>query len=168
MFSIMIRPANGEKLKYASKDIITSLRETVWALKKDNYTEEECLLRIKNFMQALSRYYPHIQFKVTGEASAGKILHHTKALHVVRIVQEAVTNAIKHAAAETISLSSSQNEGKWELTVVDDGKGFDYDAMKHTGDGNGLVNMNQRATESEIVFTVSSQVGSGTKVTMLI
>ena len=83
-------------------------------------------------------------------------------------MQEAVTNAIKHAAAETISLSSSQHEGKWELTVVDDGKGFDYNAMKHTGDSNGLVNMNQRATESGIVFTVSSQVGSGTKVTMLI
>jgi len=155
-------------LKFASKDIITSLRETVWALKKDNYTEEECLLRIKNFMQALSRYYPHIQFKVAGEASAENILHHTKALHVVRIVQEAVTNAIKHAAAKVISLSSNQQEGKWELMVGDDGTGFDYEGMKHAEAGNGLINMNQRAIESGIEFTVNSQVDSGTKVTILI
>lgn len=155
-------------LKFASKDIITSLRETVWALKKDNYTEEECLLRIKNFMQALSRYYPHILFKAEGEASAKKILHHTKALHVVRIVQEAVTNAVKHAAAINISLSSNQHDGKWELTVVDDGKGFDYEAMRHTEPGNGLMNMNQRATESGITFTVTSMSGNGTKVTILI
>jgi len=153
-------------LKFASKDIITSLRETVWALKKDTYTAEECLLRIKNFIQALSRYYPHIQFKAEGEASAEKILHHTKALHVVRIVQEAVTNAIKHAAANSISLSSSEHAGKWELRVTDDGKGFDYEAMKRAEHGNGLLNMNQRATESGVQFKVSSAPASGTTITM--
>lgn len=155
-------------LKFASKDIITSLRETVWALKKDNYTAEECLLRIKNFMQALSRYYQHIQFKAEGEAPAGKIFHHTKALHLVRIVQEAVTNAIKHAAAENISLSSRLHDGKWELTVTDDGKGFDYETMKHTELGNGLMNMNLRATESGMTFTVISTVNKGTKITILV
>jgi signal transduction histidine kinase len=155
-------------LKFASKDIITSLRETVWALKKDSYTEEECLLRIKNFVQALSRYYPQIQFKAEGEASAGKILHHTKALHVVRIVQEAVTNAIKHARANSISLSSRQHQGKWELIVVDDGKGFDYETMKLAEQGNGLLNMNQRATESGIAFSITSTPGNGTKVIMQI
>jgi len=155
-------------LKFASKDIITSLRETVWALKKDNYTAEECLLRIKNFMQALSRYYPHIQFKVEGEAPVAQILQHTKALHVVRIVQEAVTNSIKHASAESISLSSNMHDGKWQLTVIDDGKGFDYEKIKDTELGNGLMNMNKRATESEIEFTVISMPGSGTKITMQI
>jgi signal transduction histidine kinase/ligand-binding sensor domain-containing protein len=155
-------------LKFASKDIITSLRETVWALKKENYTAEECLLRIKNFMQALSRYYPHVQFKAVGEAPVGKILHHNKSLHIVRIVQEAVTNAIKHAVATNISLSSDQSEGRWQLTVVDDGKGFDYEAMKHTEEGNGLLNMQQRATESDIIFTIVSKMDSGTKVTILI
>lgn len=155
-------------LKFASKDIITSLRETVWALKKDNYPEEECLIRIKNFIQALSRYYPHIQFKAEGEAAADKILLHTKALHVVRIVQEAVTNAIKHAAAKNISLTSNQPDGKWELTVHDDGKGFDYEAMKHTEPGNGLINMKQRAIESGIIFSVHSIPGNGTTITLLI
>ncbi len=155
-------------LKFASKDIITSLRETVWALKKENYTAEECLLRMKNFIQALSRYYPDIQFRAEGEAPAGKVLHHTKALHVVRIVQEAVTNAIKHAAAKNIILSGTVGDDKWELTVTDDGKGFDYETIKETELGNGLMNMNKRASESEVEFTVSSMPGYGTKVTVLI
>lgn len=155
-------------LKFASKDIITSLRETVWALKKDSYTAEECLLRMKNFMQALARYYPHIQFKTEGEAPSEKILHHTKALHVVRIVQEAVTNAVKHAAAKAISLSSKTENDRWELTVLDDGKGFDYKEIKEKELGNGLINMNKRATESEIEFTINSEQDRGTKMTMLI
>jgi len=62
------RSALMSDLKFASKDIITSLRETIWALKKDSYSAEECLLRIKNFVQPLSRYYSHIQFNVTGDA----------------------------------------------------------------------------------------------------
>ncbi|MBL7700932.1 MAG: hypothetical protein JNM14_01675 [Ferruginibacter sp.] len=155
-------------LKFASKDIITSLRETVWALKKDNYTAEECLLRIKNFMQALSRYYPHIQFKTEVDAPTEKVLHHTKALHVVRIVQEAVTNAIKHAAAKNITLSGNASDDKWKLAVTDDGKGFDYEAIKDTELGNGLMNMSKRAAESEIEFTVSSIPGNGTRITVLI
>lgn len=162
------RNALMNDLKFASKDIITSLRETVWALKKDNYTAEECLLRMKNFIQALSRYYPHIQFKAEGEAPVGEILHHTKALHVVRIVQESVTNAIKHAAAKNITLSSNVGGDKWKLTVTDDGKGFDYETIKETEPGNGLMNMKKRANESGIEFTVSSTPGSGTKVIVLI
>jgi len=155
-------------LKFASKDIITSLRETVWALKKDNYTAEDCWLRIKNFMQALARYYPDIHFKVEGEAAVDKHLHHTKALHVVRIIQEAVTNAIKHAASGSITLSSNQQAGKWILTVTDAGKGFDYETMKHTEQGNGLINMQQRAKDAGFEFTVTSHTGSGTSVSILV
>jgi signal transduction histidine kinase len=153
-------------LKFASKDIITSLRETVWALKKETYTAEECLIRIKNFIQALSRYYPYIQFKAEGDASAQTIIHHTKALHIVRIVQEAVTNAVKHGGAGTISLASYQQDEKWLLTVEDNGKGFDYEKMKEAELGNGLINMNQRAKEAGLAFTISSVLGRGTKITI--
>ncbi|MGB5007823.1 MAG: ATP-binding protein [Ferruginibacter sp.] len=155
-------------LKFASKDIITSLRETVWALKKDNYSAEECWLRIKNFMQALARYYPGIHFKVEGEAAVEKHLHHTKALNVVRIVQEAVTNAIKHAATGSITVSSNQHTGKWQLTVEDDGSGFDYEAIILTESGNGLLNMQQRAIDSGLDLTVTSIPGKGTGISILV
>lgn len=155
-------------LKFASKDIITSLRENIWALKKDNYTAEECLLRIKNFIHPFSRYYPHIQFKVEGEASAQKQLHYTRALNVVRIVQEAVTNAIKHTTAGTISIVSNEKDGKWDLTVADDGKGFSYEAMKKAEQGNGLNNMKQRAIDSGFDITIESIDGTGTKISILI
>jgi len=53
-------------LRFASKDIITALRETIWALKKENYAASDCLLRIRNFMQSFGRYYHTIEFKVEG------------------------------------------------------------------------------------------------------
>lgn len=155
-------------LKFASKDIITSLRETIWALKKDNYTAEDCWLRIKNFIQPFARYYPHIKFTVEGEAPAEKNLHYTKALNVVRIVQEAVTNAIKHATPANLKITSRELNGRWQLSVINDGKGFNYEAMKKSEVGNGLHNMKQRAMESDFEFGINSDEATGTRINIIV
>jgi signal transduction histidine kinase len=157
-----------DDLKFASKDIITSLRETIWALKKDNYTAEDCFFRIKNFMQSLSRYYPGIQFITEGDAPSDKDLHYAKALNVVRVVQEAVTNAIKHASASTIKITSREKEGSWLLEVINDGKGFIYEEKEKEGSGNGLANMKQRARESGFDMNIESGENTGTKITILV
>jgi ligand-binding sensor domain-containing protein len=155
-------------LKFASKDIITSLRETVWALKKEIYTGEECLVRIKNFIQPLARYYSNINFKVEGDAPADTSFHYTKALNLVRIVQEAVSNSIKHANADNIIVTSGIENSKWKLTVHDDGKGFDYEAAKILGTGNGLHNMQQRAIDAGFYFTIETAVDGNTLITILV
>jgi hypothetical protein len=155
-------------LKFASKDIITSLRETVWALKKETYTGEECLLRIKNFVQPLARYYSHIHFKIEGEAPTYVQFHYTKALNLVRIIQEAVSNSIKHAHANNIIVTSSMAQSKWKLTIQDDGNGFNYQAAKLEETGNGLTNMQKRADDAGFNFTIESVVGNCTKITVLV
>lgn len=119
-------------------------------------------------MQALSRYYPHIKFVTEGEAPAGKQLHHAKALNVVRIVQEAVTNAIKHANPSHITINSSKKEESWYLQVYSNGKGFNYDEIKNNGQGNGLKNMKERAKESELEIQIDSSEDSGTTVSIIV
>jgi len=151
-------------LKFASKDIIASLRETIWALKKDNYTAGDCVLRIRNFIQPFTRYYQHIKFDIQGEVPEGRTLHYTKALNLVRIVQEAVTNAIKHSAPSNIIIMSNNKEGKWELIVTDDGKGFDYESIQQGMQGNGLHNMKQRAIDAGFEFSIRSWPNAGTSV----
>jgi signal transduction histidine kinase len=155
-------------LKFASKDIITSLRETIWALKKDEYTAQDCLLRIRNFVQPFSRYYPHINFRVDGEAPEKMKLHYTKALNLVRIVQEALSNAIKHAAAKNISIISSTESEKWKIVVADDGSGFDYASVYALQQGNGLNNIKQRADDSGFELLNESTRQKGTAITVLI
>ncbi len=151
-------------LKYASKDIITSLRETIWALKKDNYTAEECLMRIRNFVQPLTRYYQQVHFEIEGDVPAGKILHYSKALNLVRIVQEAVTNSIKHADAKNIKVMSNTRDNVWELVVTDDGKGFNEENIAEHEQGNGLGNMKQRAADAFFDLGIRSWEGTGTSV----
>lgn len=157
-----------DDLKFASKDIITALRETVWALKKEEYTAEDCLVRIRNFIQPFAKYYSHIQFTVNGEAPAGLKLHYTKALNLVRIVQEAVSNSIKHAHPSAINVSADIQEGKWWLTVTDNGKGFNYTTLKEDEWGNGLTNMEHRAAESGFEIRIESLTQQGTTITITV
>lgn len=155
-------------LKFASKDIITSLRETVWALKKETYTAEDCLVRVRNFIQPFAKYYSHISFRVEGEAPAGMELHYTKALNLVRIMQEAISNSIKHASPYTITLTSTFTDNNWQLIIADDGKGFDYETMKEQERGNGLDNIEHRAVESGFKLSIQAAENKGTVITIII
>lgn len=150
-------------LKFASKDIITSLRETVWALKKESYTAEDSLVRIRNFIQPLARYYNHINFNLEGEAPPGIILHYTKALHLVRIVQEAVTNSIKHARPAHITVSSGFSNNRWTVKIADDGIGFITDKIPEEK-GNGVHNMKFRAAASGFELKIESHINNGTQI----
>jgi signal transduction histidine kinase/ligand-binding sensor domain-containing protein len=165
--NIPVRDELMSDLKFASKDIITSLRETVWALKKDNYSGEDCLVRIRNFIQPLSRYYKNIQFKIEGDVPPDLNFHSTKALNLVRIVQEAVSNSIKHADAKNIYISNSTESGQWKIIVKDDGKGFDYTVAIKTDAGNGLNNMQRRALDSSFEFSIVSNAGKQTIITII-
>ena len=94
------------------------------------------------------------------------ILHHNRAFHVVRIVQEAVTNAVKHSQASQIRIISEVVGTQWKLTVIDNGYGFiDGDGDGH---GNGLINMQQRANEADLQLTISSKAQEGTKIAILV
>lgn len=156
-----------QDIRFASKDIITSLRETIWALKKENYSAQDCLLRIRNFIYPFNRYFNHIHFIIEGEAPAHVSMHYTQALNLVRIVQEAVSNAIKHSNAQSITVSSSTQNNQWLITVVDDGNGFDYNANRKAKEGNGLNNMQQRATDAGFIFLIAPATTRGTVVSIL-
>jgi signal transduction histidine kinase/streptogramin lyase len=88
---------------------------------------------------------------------------------VFRIVQEAVTNALRHAAATVLEVSLSAATGGVAICVRDDGKGFDAAAMLVAGGpGLGLFGMRERAHDLGGAWAVDSQCGRGTVVTAFI
>jgi signal transduction histidine kinase len=90
-----------------------------------------------------------------------------RVLNLLRLLQEAVTNALKHGAARTITLTASADTTSAAETVRieihDDGRGFD---PKLAPAGRGLKNMARRAAEAGATFQLSSAPGSGTRVTV--
>jgi len=63
-------------------------------------------------------------------------------LHILRILQEAFTNVIKHAGAGEIRVATEARDGFVRVSVVDDGHGFDIGAV---AEGRGLGNQARRA-----------------------
>lgn len=79
-------------------------------------------------------------------------------LAVYRILQEHLTNVIKHAEAKHVEVTLRLNQDKLTLVVVDEGKGFDT-AKK--SEGIGLRNMRSRAESLMGIFSIDSEPGKG-------
>lgn len=80
---------------------------------------------------------------------------------IYRIVQEILTNALKHAQATEIVLQCSENEKYFYITIEDDGVGFDTSNYKK---GLGLENIKNRVAYLKGNFEIESQPQNGTSI----
>jgi signal transduction histidine kinase len=87
--------------------------------------------------------------------------------HLLRIAQEAVTNAIKHGAARAVTIALEYLPLETRLTIRDDGRGFDPAAAKSPGPHFGLLGMRERAAKIGAILTLHSLPGQGCAVTVV-
>jgi signal transduction histidine kinase len=86
-------------------------------------------------------------------------------LLIYQISREATMNALKHAEASTIRISLEEIEDGVELQITDDGKGFDISAPPPEGHF-GSVMMRERAMVAGGTYSIKSEIGKGTKITV--
>jgi len=84
-----------------------------------------------------------------------------------RIVQEAITNALKHAQARKISIKLSLQGKNATIVVQDDGRGIDYAAVT-ASHGIGLAAIRERAELIGAKIEISTKVDEGTRLTLSI
>src|SRR5436190_1911706 len=98
----------------------------------------------------------HVSFSPS--LNADKKINEDVELAVFRIIQEQVTNVLKHSDAHSVSISLSEVAGKLSLTISDDGKGHDLQIKKH---GLGLKNILNRAEFYKGTAEMNSKPGKG-------
>jgi ligand-binding sensor domain-containing protein/two-component sensor histidine kinase len=87
-------------------------------------------------------------------------------MQIYRIVQEAVSNLARHAAATRARLVvKTSDEGEFRLTLEDDGRDFDPKTRK-TRQGRGLANIRARASLIEAEVNWKNRKGGGTQFTL--
>lgn len=79
-----------------------------------------------------------------------------------RIVQEGLTNIIRHANAQTASIFIEYNEGKVLVVIEDDGRGFDVHHLQHQDGHLGLYGIRERAELLSGKMEIETQAGHGT------
>jgi signal transduction histidine kinase/ligand-binding sensor domain-containing protein len=87
-------------------------------------------------------------------------------INVYRIVQESVNNIIKHASASLAKIRIKGCERTVEITIEDNGKGFNTGKIRSSGSGFGLLGIAERTRIFDGVFEVHSTVGRGTVISI--
>ncbi len=90
-------------------------------------------------------------------------LNKTQELNIYRIVQESLTNAVRHSAASEISIDILKKENQLEVKIADNGKGFNPDILEPL-QSIGITGMKERAKAFGAELSIKSNSGIGTTV----
>jgi signal transduction histidine kinase len=85
---------------------------------------------------------------------------------LLRIAQEAVSNAVRHARPKVVRISMTDETAHWVLAVEDDGRGMEQRPEFYAREGFGLTSMRQRASAIGGEWQIESQPGAGTRVSV--
>jgi len=102
--------------------------------------------------------------------NVGRWQQHIEAT-VFRVMQEALTNVVKHSGASMVQLRLHKASDSLVLSIEDNGRGLGHDAAKGSRqprEGLGFVNMRERVAELRGTFNVDSPEGVGTRIAVTI
>ena len=146
-----------------TRNTITELRDTIWAMNKSSISVEDLQIRITNFIDnaQLAVHGITFEFSIDPNVNSAHEFTSVEGMNVYRIIQEAVNNAVKYAQAKQIIVHLKEENSVLFFNITDDGKGFSV-AEVHLG--NGLNNMQKRASEIGAEIIIDSKENQGTTV----
>lgn len=108
----------------------------------------EELERVFNELVKIEIFAPETEFKISVE----------RKINIYRVVQEFITNSLRHGKSETVQIKAFQNEGGYNFVISDDGIGFDLENVKL---GRGIRNMESRLKAIGAGYSLMGKKGEG-------
>jgi len=150
-----------------TRNTIMELRDTIWAMNKDEITFSDLKTRIANFIDnaKMASHGIEFDFHIDAVVSDGVTFSSLKGINLYRVIQEAINNSLKYAEATLIRVKIEKENNQFVVSISDNGKGFDANQVTL---GNGLNNMRKRITEVGGQFIITSESNAGTEIKVLI
>jgi len=161
---------SAAEIEAALRDSLDDLRIMVHSLDQQEASLTDLLAMVRERVEPrITRQGMRFKWQVEDIPGMGT-LSPESAGHILRILQESITNIIKHAQATTITLATGTTDNRRYVSVSDDGVGL-HDARQHAShnvlSGRGLRHMRERANRIGGHLTVEpTEQGHGTKVTL--
>lgn len=140
-------------------ETIRELRDTIYSLHKESGGREPLSSRILRAVQDGARTAPFTP-RVHLAGPVDENVPESVAEHLLAVLSEGLSNAIRHSGADEIRISLTAGTEKVELGIADNGSGF-----SHPKRVSGLSNMEHRATSLGGSCTIDSALGRGTILT---
>jgi signal transduction histidine kinase len=151
--------AELETLQELTQAALEEMRSLIFELRPAELETDGLAAALAKHVDVLRRLYPQrIELSFDGDGRLPSPVERG----LLRIAQEALTNALRHADAERVELVLDARDSHARLRVVDDGRGFDVDAARarHLG----LTSMRERAEALGGRLAIDSTPGRGTAV----
>ncbi|OAQ41810.1 hypothetical protein A5893_01450 [Pedobacter psychrophilus] len=142
-----------------TQNTIRELRSTVWLINGQEFSLDEFVIKLRDYVKPYHTGKPHIT--IEDEFEGNVILQPIIATNLFRIIQEVVNNAIKYADATALNILFRNNYEDLELLITDNGKGFDVNTKAN---GYGLKNIHSRVQNINGKHQIESKIGEGTQV----
>jgi ligand-binding sensor domain-containing protein/signal transduction histidine kinase len=159
-------PAAAEQHLAQAQDLVRTglddARRAIWELRSQGAQESDFASKLIQVANRLTESSP-IEAKVRVHGTYRPLSARTED-QLLRIAQEAVTNAVRHAQPAHIDIQLRFAEKNIELIVEDDGHGFAGEAPSMHEGHYGLTGMKERAQQIGGNLTVSSKAGEGTRI----
>ncbi len=152
------RPEALEDLGSKVTDITNEVRRIMADLRPSILDDLGIIAAMNWFCREYQKTYSHITVENEIGISEDEVPNLLKT-PIFRISQEAMNNIAKYSKASFVNLSLQKKDGKLQLTIQDNGQGFDLERVRK---GLGLSTMRERAHLSGGSFDLHSTVGSGT------
>jgi len=152
------------QLRRRVEEYIDECRQSIWDLRSPVLDQRDLLSALRWSGDRVTAGTA-VELTVTGTSPATRPSPRVEQ-QLLRIAQEAVANAVRHASASRIQLHLEHSGSDLTLRIVDDGRGFEPDLRPREDSGHcGLSNMRERAREVNGRLDIRSAPGAGTEVT---
>jgi signal transduction histidine kinase len=152
------------RIRDLARDGLSEARRSVMALRLDQTRRAGLEIALRQLAERST--VPGgitVSFEGSGVATGLKPEHEHELL---RISQEAVSNAVRHGRPHTVAITIKDTEAFWELAVADDGCGMEHHPELYANEGFGLSSMQQRANAIGGDWHIDSRPGAGTRVSV--
>jgi signal transduction histidine kinase len=154
-----------DRLQKQAAAALGEMRSLVYALRPKTLERDGLAAALQDHVDALRRAHnADIDLRVEGKPQ----LAFDQEFALLRIAQEALQNALKHAGGAAVSVTLRHRRAGTELTVQDGGPGFDAEQLPRTVRTMGLETMRQRAADVNASLTIDAMPETGTTVAVFL
>lgn len=165
------------KLELASctqslKQTIAEIRDTIFNLRPMSFDDLGFKQCIENYIDNMRQQFKNClieyevdDIKVDLSDSHLKEKYNLFLVTVYRIIQEAITNSLKHSDADKLQLYIKEKEDRYLVRIIDNGKGFSMEMIAENSDKHfGISIMRERVFLLNGTIEIDTEIGEGTKI----
>jgi len=164
-----VADADLAQLSAVVQDLHSDVREYILGARLGNSLEPGFIPALQQYLRRFGDSYALQTELISPPELAEGTFEPTVEVQLLRLIQEALTNARKHAHASLVQVSIGLLDGRAQITVQDNGVGFDP-AVLGTGEGQrfGLGLMRERADGIGGTVEIDASPGAGTRVSICV